>query len=502
MKTILSIENVNKSFPGVQALYKINLQLDKGEVHAIVGENGAGKTTLMRILSGIIRMDSGNIVFDGKKIEFNSTREAQDSGISIIHQELNLPVNIGVHQNIFLGRIPTNKFGLVKWKQLYNQTRTILDKVGLKVRSDTIVKDLNVAEQQLVEIAKALSFNCKLIIMDEPTSALNKQEANNLFTIIKDLKNQGVTVIYISHRLDEIFSVSDRITVMRDGQIVSTVQTDKVTHEEIVEMMTGKSLGNYYSSSGITADTGSNEILLEVKNLSQKKILNDVSFKLYRGEILGIAGLLGSGRTELVKTIFGVNKKTNGEIILNRKRTEINQPLDAIKLGIAFLPEDRKSEGLLLNMNVGSNITLAILKALSFFGLIKKVEKEKITNTMVEALNIKTTGGKQLVRNLSGGNQQKVVIAKWIAMNPQVLLLDDPTRGVDVGAKKEIYGIIRNLARKGIGVLFISSEMPEVVGISDRILVMKDGKIIKELNKEEISEEKIMLLATGKDLAN
>ncbi len=498
MEPLLRIENVSKAFPGVQALDKVDLEVGRGEIRAIVGENGAGKSTLMKILAGIYTRDSGSIWFDGVALDLHSTREAQQRGVTIIHQELNLALNLGIHQCIFMGRLPSSRLGFINWRKLNEDTARLLAQVELSDKPGTRVGTLSVAKQQLVEIAKALSFNSRMLIMDEPTSALNQQESKTLFRLIGNLKQRGVTIIYISHRLEEVFQIADRITVMRDGKVVGTKSAVETTHEEIVRLMTGKTLNDFFSRAHSESDVRRGEVVLEVRGLSQKKILRGVSFRLHRGEVLGIAGLLGSGRTELVKAIFGADRKTAGEVILEGKPIQVHSPVDAVRLGIALLPEDRKREGLLLNMNLRSNISLVSLKQVATAGFISRRKQAEVAARMVRRLNLKATGTEMLVRNLSGGNQQKVVISKWLAAKPKVLLLDDPTRGIDVGAKSEIYGIIRELANQGIGVLFISSEMPEVLGVSDRVLVMRGGEIISELREGEIGEERVMLLATGK----
>ena len=497
METLIEVKNISKAYPGVQALENICLKINKGEIHAIVGENGAGKSTLMKILSGSENKDKGNIIFENKPVDIVSTKYAQSLGIAIVHQELNLLLNLGIHQNIFLSRIPVKKFGFVDWRKLFAMTEKLLQMVELSEGPATILGTLSIAKQQLIDITKALSFNSKLIIMDEPSSALNEKEVIMLFRIINNLKAKGVTIIYISHRLEEVFTIADRITVMRDGQVVGTKNRVKTTHQAIVKMMTGKTLKDFFSSAHSSNDLRSNEIILEVKNISDKRIIKNINFQLHKGELLGIAGLEGSGRTELLKAIFGANKMISGEIYLEGNKVKVRDPNDAVKKCIALLPEDRKLEGLLLDMNVKTNITLVILKKLAWFGWInRKKQKEKI-DEMVKKVKIKLTNSDQLVKNLSGGNQQKVVVSKWLLAKPKVLLLDDPTRGIDVGSKHELYRIIRELANQGIGVIFVSSELSEVLHVSDRVLVIRNGKIISDFDKSEINEERIMFLVTG-----
>jgi ribose transport system ATP-binding protein len=496
MDTVLRIEKISKTFPGVRALDNVDLDIFRGEIHAIVGENGAGKSTLMKILSGVYRRDGGKIHLEGNPVEIDSPLAAQRLGISIIHQELNLAQNIGIHQSIFMGRFPTKRLGFMDWKKLTAQCQKLLDEVQLDASPSTKVGALPVAQQQLVEIAKALSFNSRILIMDEPTSALNVQETERLFQIMCALKARGTTLLYISHRLEEIFQVADRITVMRDGKVVGTQNTPETNHEAIVKMMTGKTFKDFFSQGQAGGGTVSKAPLLEVKNLSQPRILRQVSFTLHRGEILGVAGLMGSGRTELVRAIFGADPPV-GEIRVEGRPVRIKTPLDAVRHGIALLPEDRKLHGLLLGMSVRDNISFVALRGLSKMGFIRRKRQAGLVEEFVGKLKVKTPGPAQLVRNLSGGNQQKVVIAKWLAGHPKVLLLDDPTRGVDVGAKAEIYGIVRELARQGMGILFISSEIPEVLGISDRVILLRNGEVIAELNRDEMSEERVMILATG-----
>lgn len=498
---LLKVENITKMFPGVKALKSVSLEYDKGEVHAMVGENGAGKTTLMRVITGIYEQDEGDIYFEGEKVRFHNTRESQDKGIAIIHQELNMPVNLTIAEYIYLGRLPVNKLGLVKRKEAAAQCRSLLDTVEIDRPPTTKISELTVAEQQLVEIAKALSLNSKLIIMDEPTSALNKNEAANLFQIIRSLREQQVTIIYISHKMDEIFEITDRITIMRDGCVIDTKPTKACTHEEIVMKMTGKNLSDNYFAKNQAGEAAVRQAapILSVKNISSyARNLKTASFDLYKGEVLGIAGLLGSGRTELFRAIFGADRKTGGEIILNGKQLKIRSTRDAVREGIMLLPEDRKVEGLILQMTIRENILQPSLGAISSLGIVNKKKGSKIAEEYTTRMRVKCTSKEQVVGNLSGGNQQKVVFAKWLAAHPQVLMLDDPTRGIDVGSKHEIYGVIRELANQGIGVIFVSSEMPELVGVCDRILVMRDGEIVSEAVGDAINENHLMMIATGK----
>lgn len=500
---LLKVENICKTFPGVKALSNVSLEFEKGEVHALVGENGAGKTTLMRVITGIYAQDEGDVYFEDEKVRFQNTSESQAKGIAIIHQELNMPVNLTISEYMFLGRMPVNKFGVVRRKNAAEKAKELLKTVEITRDPMTRIADLTVAEQQLVEIARALSYNSKLIIMDEPTSALNKNETENLFRIVRSLKQKDACIIYISHKMDEIFTITDRITVMRDGRVINTKNTCDCTHEEIVVMMTGRDLSsNYFAKdesavSNVTSHEGEVPIL-SVRNISSNaRNLKEVSFDLYQGEVLGIAGLLGAGRTELFKAIFGADHKTQGETILNGERVDIRSTQDAVKAGIMLLPEDRKIEGLILQMTIQDNIIEPSLKELSSHGIVNKGKCRKTAQEYVQRMRVKCTSENQVVGNLSGGNQQKVVFAKWLAAHPKVLMLDDPTRGIDVGSKHEIYGLIRSLANEGIGVIFVSSEMPELVGVCDRVLVMRDGTIVSEAIGDAINDNNLMMIATG-----
>lgn len=498
---LLQVENICKSFPGVKALDNVSLAYEKGEVHAMVGENGAGKTTLMRVITGIYAQDEGSILFEGEKVKFHTTRESQDKGIAIIHQELNMPVNLSIAEYMFLGRMPATRLGIIKRGEAEKRCTELLRSVEIERDPGTKISELTVAEQQLVEIARALSLNSKLIIMDEPTSALNNNETANLFKIIRSLRQQEVAIIYISHKMDEIFDITDRITVMRDGRVIDTRLTRDFTHKEIVVMMTGKDLSDdYFAREGAAtpSDHGKETPILSVRNISSSaRNLRQVSFDLYKGEVLGIAGLLGAGRTELFKAIFGADRMTGGEILLNGAPVRIGSTIDAVRAGITLLAEDRKTEGLILQMSIQDNIIEPSLKAISTAGLVSWKKGKALAKEYTARMRVKCTGEEQVVGNLSGGNQQKVVFAKWLAAHPKVLMLDDPTRGIDVGSKHEIYGLIRELANQGIGVIFVSSEMPELVGVCDRVLVMRDGEIVSEAVGAAINDNNLMMIATG-----
>lgn len=488
---ILKMENISKSFPGVQALSEVNLEVYKGEILALVGENGAGKSTLMKILTGVYQKDKGKIIFKGKEINPQNPHEAQKLGISIIYQEFNLAPNLDIATNIFLGNEPKRGkiIKIFDYDKAFKESVKLLDMLGLEISPDTLVKDLTVAQQQMVEIAKALAQKSELIIMDEPTSALAGKEVQKLFEIMKKLKEEGISIIFITHRLEEVFEIADRIIVLRDGKRVGELPAIKEKYNEVIKMMVGREVRVTPKPS-----TKQDDVILEIKNLSSKKIKN-ISFNLKKGEVLGIAGLVGAGRTEIIRAIFGADPKTSGEIYLDGKKVEIKTPKDAVKLGIGLVPEDRKLQGLILNMAVFENITLPSLKFLFPNGILNSIKEYTLAQNFVEKLQIRTPSIFQKVINLSGGNQQKVVLAKWLALKPKILILDEPTRGIDVGAKAEIHKLIADMAREGIGIILISSELPEILALSDRIIVISKGRITAEISKEEASQEKIMQYA-------
>ncbi|HOJ92930.1 MAG TPA: sugar ABC transporter ATP-binding protein [Dictyoglomaceae bacterium] len=488
---LLKMENISKHFPGVQALSEVNLEVYKSEILALVGENGAGKSTLMKILTGVYPKDEGTIFFKGRKIEPQNPRHAQELGISIIHQEFNLAPNLDIATNIFLGNEP-KKGRFIKtfdYHKAYVEAKRLLDLLGLNISPNTLVKELTVAQQQIVEIAKALAIKSELIIMDEPTSALAGKEVENLFNIMKRLKSEGISIIFITHRLEEVFQIADRIIVLRDGKRVGELPGQREKFNEVIRLMVGRDVIVIPKP-----ETSRDEVVLEVKNLSSK-FVKDISFSLKRGEVLGIAGLVGAGRTEIVRAIFGADPKTSGEIFLEGKKLEIRSPKDVVRAGIGLVPEDRKLQGLILNMAVYENVTLTILPTLFSNGLLKSEKEFAVTKEYVDKLGIKTSNFSQKVNTLSGGNQQKVILAKWLALKPKVLILDEPTRGIDVGAKAEIHSLIGEMAKEGIGIILISSELPEILALSDRILVISKGRITAEINKKDASQEKIMQYA-------
>ena len=495
---IVTIKQLNKSFPGVKALIDAQFELLAGEVHALMGENGAGKSTLMKVLAGVYQKDSGTIEVFGNEVNIPSPRAAQTLGIGIIHQELNLMNHLSVAQNIFIGREPLGRFGaFVDTQKMLHDTQAILDKLHLKLDPSTLVGELTVAKQQMVEIAKALSFESKVLIMDEPTAALNNVEIEDLFGIIRQLKEHGVGMVYISHKMDELKQISDRVTVMRDGQYIGTVPTAETSMDTIINMMVGRPL---FEGDGPGKAPENAEVVLEVRNLNRGRVIKDVNFSVRKGEILGFAGLMGAGRTEVARAIFGADKVDSGEIIVRGKKVSIRTPSDAVGQGIGYLSEDRKHFGLATGMDVEANIVLTTMKrflSMNFF--LKRSAIRETADKFVRQLDIKTPSVSQKVAFLSGGNQQKVVIAKWLVRDCEVLFFDEPTRGIDVGAKSEIYKLLNTLAEQGRAIVMISSELPEVLRLSHRILVMCEGRITGELSAAEATQQKVMQLATQRE---
>ena len=492
---LVLMEGIDKSFPGVQALSQARFELRAGEVHALVGENGAGKSTLMKVLTGIYKKDAGRIVYKGREIEISSPRAAQQLGISIIHQELNLMPHLTVAQNIFIGREPHGWLPFVlDDKRINQQAEALFDSLHLKLDARTKVMDLSVAKQQMVEIAKALSFNSQVLIMDEPTAALTETEIDELFRITRGLREQGVGVVHISHRLEELKKISDRVTVMRDGRYVDTVATADVTIGEIINRMVGRTI--YESAPELPVDAHQ-EVVLEVRNLNRGSAIRDVNFSLKRGEILGFAGLIGAGRTEVARAIFGADPYDSGEVYIHGKPVRIHSPQDAVNHGIGYLSEDRKRYGLTLGMDVQVNVALAAFnKFLTGFGFVDDSRMHERATAMVKVLSIKTPSVQQRVKNLSGGNQQKVIIGKWLTADTEILIFDEPTRGIDVGAKSEIYRLLNELAQQGKAIIMISSELPEILRMSHRVVVMCEGRITGELVAGEATQESIMHYAT------
>lgn len=497
-ETFLQMKHITKRFPGVLALNDVQFSLRRGEVHALLGENGAGKSTLMKILSGVYQPDEGEIIFEDKPVSFSDPLSAQNVGITIIHQEFNLFPELTVEENIFIGRefCKKNRWRLDE-KQQRQATIEILQKLNLAIKPDTLVADLTVAQQQMVEIAKAISVNARILIMDEPTAALTETEIESLFRVTRLLKEQGTGIVYISHRLEELALIADRATVMRDGQYISTVDYECVKISDLIAMMVGRDLGNIYPRREALQQRIP---VLEVNGLTRKGVLNDINFTLYRGEILGFAGLMGAGRTELARAIFGADSIDSGTLKLNGKETVIKDISDAIQQGISYLTEDRKKEGLALNLSVERNIMLGNYPEYSArFGNVDSRRCQQTSEEQVKALRIKTPNLEQAALNLSGGNQQKIIIARWVCKDTDILIFDEPTRGIDVGAKLEIYELMNRLVAKGKSIIMISSELPEVLGMCDRILVMRSGRITGELSAKEATQEKIMQYATLED---
>ncbi len=495
---LLRMEGIYKSFPGVQALSDAKFELDYGEVNALVGENGAGKSTLMKILGGFYHKDTGHIFLEGKEVEISNPHMAQRLGISIIHQELNLMPHLTVAQNIFIGREPRAKIPFVVDDKTTNQEAERLFKM-LNLRLDPTIKvaDLTVAKQQMVEIAKALSFNAKILVMDEPTAALTETEIDELFSIIRQLRQKGVGVVHISHRLEELKQISDRVTVMRDGKYIDSLLTKDAPIDQIISLMVGRTI---YETSPELPEKPNQEVVLEVRNLNHGRVLRQVNFSLKKGEILGFAGLVGAGRTEVARAIFGADPFDSGEVYIKGEKVHIASPGDAVAHGIGYLSEDRKRYGLALGMDVKENIAMAAMKKfLNAFGWMNFKKATVRGQEMVEALNIKTPSLEQQVKFLSGGNQQKVVIGKWLTADTDILIFDEPTRGIDVGAKSEIYKLLNDLAHQGKSIIMISSELPEILRMSHRVVVMCEGRVTGILNASEATQESIMKFATMRE---
>jgi ribose transport system ATP-binding protein len=494
-KLLLRMEGIYKSFPGVQALSDAKFELRRGEVHALVGENGAGKSTLMKILGGIYSKDAGHIYLEDQEVEIHNPRMAQNLGISIVHQELNLMPHLTVAQNIFIGREPRAKVPfVVDDKSTNEKAMRLFELLNLNMDPATKVSDLTVAKQQMVEIAKALSFNAKILVMDEPTAALTDTEIDELFTVIRQLREKGVGIVHISHRLEELKQISDRVTVMRDGRYINTLMTKEASIGQIISLMVGRTI---YESTPELPENPNQEVVLEVRNLNRGKALRDVSFNLKKGEILGFAGLIGAGRTEAARAIFGADAYEKGDILIKGKPVHIKSPGDAVTHGIGYLSEDRKRYGLTLGMDVKENVAMASMKKfLRWLGWMDFKKAARRGQEMVKALNIKTPSLEQKVKFLSGGNQQKVVIGKWLTADTDILIFDEPTRGIDVGAKSEIYKLLNDLAHQGKSIIMISSELPEILRMSHRVVVMCEGRVTGVLNVGEATQESIMKYAT------
>jgi ribose transport system ATP-binding protein len=493
---LLEVREVSKSFPGVRALTAVSLSLARGEVLAVIGENGAGKSTLMKILAGVQTPDAGQVYIDGQAVSINSVQAALKLGIALIHQELNLADNLSIGANILLGREPLNRLGLIDHKAVDREARAVMGRVGLGDLSPrTIVGTLSIGRQQMVEIAKALSVNARVLIMDEPTSSLTAHEAEQLFEVVRDLRSRGISVVYISHRLGEVKELADRVVVLRDGKNAGELARSEVSHDRMVKLMVGRDLSQFYQR---TIHTPGKPVL-EVERLrTPAHPRHKLTFTLRAGEIVGVAGLVGAGRTEMLQTVFGVTPAVGGAVRVEGAEVTPRTPRLAIAAGIGLVPEDRKQQGLILEMAIRQNVSLPSLRRTQHAGFLNYASERQLSEQMVRQLNVRTPSDAQVCQFLSGGNQQKVVIGKWLAMSPRVLLLDEPTRGIDVGAKQEIYRLMEDLAKSGVAILFVSSEMEEVLGMSDRALVMHEGRITGELLRHELSEEAIMHLATGR----
>lgn len=489
----IEMRGIDKAFSGNRVLKNARFILDDGEVHALVGENGAGKSTLMKILTGVYSRDAGIVLVDGQEVSYKNPKEAEEAGIVFIHQELNVLFDLTVEENMFMGKEITKKFGICDEKAMRSEVKKVLDKFGVDINPSTRMDKLSIGKQQMIEIAKALMIDAKVIIMDEPTAALTQSETKVLFEIIKKLKEKGVSIVYISHRMEEIFELSDRITVFRDGSYIATKRTIDTDMNDVVKMMIGREIGERYPERNVEIGN----VIFEVKDLNCPGVFYDISFNVHAGEVLGISGLMGAGRTEIMKAIFGDMSNVTGSILINGKEIINKNPRQAMKNGIGFITEDRKLEGLMLEDSIMKNISIANLGKVSKKGILRKKAEDGLVKKAIEELHIKCFGPSHKCNNLSGGNQQKVVFAKWIDTDPKVLILDEPTRGVDIGAKKEIYGIINKLAASGVAIIMVSSELPEVLGMSDRIMVVSEGKITGILPIEIANQENIMTLATG-----
>ncbi len=494
-KVLLEMKNIGKTFPGVKALQGVSLTVREGQVHALLGENGAGKSTLIKILSGAYTKDEGEIFFEGKPVEIRGPQDAQALGISTIYQEFNLARDLTIGENIYLGHLPRKGF-TVDWAQVRAGSQRILDRLGVALSPDTLTSTLSVAEQQLVEIAKALNRHTRILIMDEPSAVLGEKDLEKLFQVVRSLQAQGIGIIYISHRLKEIFELADEVTILKDGRYITTKQVADVTMDDLVKLMVGRDLKDVYPKRGLTPGAP----LLKVNNLTRTKLVHDVSFDLNEGEIVGFAGITGSGRTEVARAIFGADP-ASGEMFIRGKPYKPSSPADAIRNGVALVTEDRKAQGLFLKQNVTINTTISGLKQLTRMGILQFGRENSLVKKMIQDLSIKTPGPEFMVVNMSGGNQQKVVLARWLSVGVRIFILDEPTRGIDVGSKSEIYQVMHDLTRQGAGVIMISSELPEVLGMSDRIMVMRQGTIAKQLSRAEASEEAIMKYAVGGEAA-
>jgi ribose transport system ATP-binding protein len=491
---VIEMKGISKSFSGNKVLDRVDFQLLPGEVHALMGENGAGKSTLIKILTGIYERNEGTVTVKGNEVHFHNPKEAEQSGIAVIHQELNIIPSLTVFENMFLGKeLTVGRFGFTKDKEMKQKTKEYLNRLGIDLDPNVEAGKLSVGQQQMIEIARAVAANTEVLIMDEPTAALTDREIEALFKVISSLKEQGVAIVYVSHRMEEIFQICDRISVLRDGQFIDVKEVATTNFDEIVKLMVGRQLGERFPE----RDTNIGGERFKVEGLTCKGSFENIHFSVNQGEVIGVAGLMGAGRTEIMQAIFGYRHLDAGKIFIDGKEVTIKTPHDAIKAGIAFVTEDRKSQGLILDLSVRENFSITNLDKISAKSLISSQKEVSMVDEMIEKLRVKTSGRELSVKSLSGGNQQKIVIGKWLGMNPKILILDEPTRGVDVGAKKEIYQLINDLTKQGVAIIMVSSELPEILGMSDRILVIHEGKLAGVLDKSDASQEKIMQFATG-----
>ena len=492
----IEMKGINKSFGTNQVLKDAGFVLEDGEVHALMGENGAGKSTLMKILTGVYTRDDGTVIVDGEEVVYKSPQEAEKAGIVFIYQEINSLFDMTVEENLFMGKEITKGFGIVDKKAMRAKAQEVMDKMGVSIPVDAVMGELSVGQQQMVEICKALIVDAKVIIMDEPTAALTQSETEGLFEVIESLRKKGVSIVYISHRMEEIFELCDRITILRDGTYIDTKYIKDITMDDVVQMMIGREIGERFPK----RDVKIGDEVLRVEGLTKNKVFHDVCFSVRAGEVLGVSGLMGAGRTEIMQSIFGNLSRESGKIFIDGEEVTIKNPRQAIAAGIGFVTEDRKTEGLLLEKSIAENIEIANLKKVSNKGVLNKKKQDEIVQQGIEEFRVKCFGPWHECNNLSGGNQQKVVLAKWIYTDPKILILDEPTRGVDIGAKKEIYDVINQLAAKGVAVIMVSSELPEVLGMSDRIMVVHEGTVTGIIDAAEADQAKVMTLATGGSL--
>lgn len=493
---VLELKNISKSFSGVEVLHSVSFSLNKGEVHALLGENGAGKSTLVKIITGVHQPDGGEIYLNGEQVHFSNAHESRQAGIAAIYQELTLFPDLDVAENIFAGRQPTGTGGRIAWNQLYKEADQLLSSLGVRLDLKQKARNLSIAQQQMIEIARAFSIHARILIMDEPTSSLTLNEVADLFRLVRRLRSEGTPIIFISHRLEELFEIADRVTVLRDGSYVGTREMDNVTRDDLIKMMVGRTISTLFPKQDVQAG----ETILKVQNLGREGIFKDISFELHKGEILGMAGLVGARRTDVARALFGVQPPTSGTIEVEGKQVAITSPQEAINLGIAYVPEDRQKHGLIPPMDLISNISLPVLGEYVRGGMLQNKAERKAAFEAATQMEVRASSIWQKARELSGGNQQKIVLAKWLSTDPKILILDEPTRGIDVGTKAAVHALMSELAQQGMAIIMISSELPEVIGMSDKIIVMHEGSITARFTREEATQEKIMAAATQTEL--